>query len=572
MDTKVLQTTQGSVEFFAMGGAEEIGMNLYVYRYNGRMLIVDFGITFGDDSTPGIDVIMPDIAYLEENRDNIDGIILTHGHEDHFGALQYLWPRLGCAVYCTPFTATFLGLKLQGTSFSSEVPIIEIPLSGRRKIGAFDVELVSVTHSIPEPNTLVIRIGGATIVHSGDWKLDPNPMVGQDTDVKALRTLGDEGVTAFVCDSTNAMEPGRSGSEKTVQEALTRLIANKKGRIAVTCFSTNVARLNAVAHAAYAAGRHCALVGRSLWRIHEAASRCGYIDIPEAFVSETDAGYLPPDKLVLVCTGSQGEPRSALARISRGDHPNIVLSRGDSVMFSAREIPGNEKSIGKIQTNLIRMGVRVITPDEEPEIHVSGHPAADELADMYQWLRPGIVIPVHGTIRHLEANADIARACQVPEVVIPYDGAVVRLTGGPAEIVGTVPIGHTGLDGHRLIAMNNGVIRARHKVINNGAAVATVVLDAKGVAVSPPRVSLIGLDGDEGLAQSQEYVADDIADVIDAMPRADRMDDTLIQEVVRRAVRRSVRESFGKKPVTSVHVVRLEPERAMDVAIGSKAS
>ncbi|WP_366656254.1 ribonuclease J [Fodinicurvata sp. EGI_FJ10296] len=557
MEMKVVRPGLDEVEFFAMGGSEEIGMNLYVYRYDGRMLIVDFGITFGDDSTPGVDVIMPDIGFLEENRDAIDGIVLTHGHEDHFGALQYLWPRLNCPVYCTPFTATFLALKLQGTSFASEVPIVEVPLSGRRTIGAFDIEFISVTHSIPEPNALVIRVGDSTVVHSGDWKLDPDPMVGDVTDVAALRRLGDEGVTAFICDSTNAMEAGRSGSERTVQDALTRLIAERTGRIAVTCFSTNVARLNAVAHAAHAAGRHCALVGRSLWRIHEAATRCGYIDVPEPFVSETDAGFLPPDKVVLVCTGSQGEARSALARIARNDHPNIVLTRGDTVIFSAREIPGNEKSIGRVQNNLIRLGVRVITPDDEEGVHVSGHPAADELAEMYQWLRPGIVVPVHGTVRHLEANAAIARSCQVPEVVLPHDGAVIRLTPGAAGIVDEVPVGQTGLDGHRLIAMNSGVIRARHKVINNGAAVATVVLNGKGEAVTAPRVTLIGLDGDSELAASQDTVADDVADVIDAMPRADRMEDTLIQEVVRRAVRRSVRQTFGKKPVTEVHVVRV---------------
>ncbi|MEO3431773.1 ribonuclease J [Inquilinus sp. CAU 1745] len=540
-----------------LGGSEEIGMNLYLYGLDGKWLIVDLGITFGDESTPGIDVLMPDPSFIVERRKDLVGLVLTHAHEDHFGAIQYLWPRLKCPIYATPFTAALLRLKLAETDFAKKVKIIEVPLSGRQSIGPFDVEFVTVTHSVPEPNALVLRTPHGLVVHSGDWKLDPEPLVGEQTDERTLRRLGDEGVLALVCDSTNALEPGRSGSEGEVRRKLTEAIGGMRGRIAVTCFSTNVARIQTVAEAAHANGRQCALIGRSLWRVHEAAKQTGYLDLPEPFLTEAEAAHVPPDQIVMVCTGSQGEPRSALARIARDDHNHIVLEKGDTVIFSAREIPGNEKAIGRVQSNLARLEVEIITPDEAM-VHVSGHPAREELTEFYQWLRPRISVPVHGTPKHLQAHARLADACQVPEIVIPHDGAIIRLEAGKAGIVDEIEVRRLALDGSKLIRLDNGVVKSRHRMNNEGVAVATLVLDRSGELLADPQISLIGLEDDGDEEDKKIALMDRIEDAVDNLSKAARKDDEAVREAARLAVRRTIRMAQGKKPMIDIQLVRID--------------
>jgi len=542
--------------FLPLGGTGEIGMNFYLYGVDGRWLIVDFGIAFGDDSTPGIDVILPDPSFVEARIDAVEGLVLTHAHEDHLGALAYLWPRLGCPVYATPFTAAFLRLKLRDTDFGDRVDIREVPLGGSVELGPFALEFVSMTHSVPEPNALAIRTRYGTVVHSGDWKLDPDPMVGGTADVETLRALGDEGVLALVCDSTNVFEPGTSGSEAQVRDTMTRLIGEQDNRVAVTCFASNVARLQSIAEAAHANGRHCALVGRSLWRIHEAARQTGYLNPPEPFVSEHDAGFLPRDRVVLICTGSQGEPRAALTKIARDDHPHIVLEEGDTVIYSAREIPGNEKAIGRVHNALVALGIRLITPRDAP-VHVSGHPARDELIEMYQLLRPSIAVPMHGERRHLEAHADLAEACQVADTIVPEDGTMIRLAPGEPDIAGYVPAGRLALDGKRVIDLQGDTMRARHRMIWNGAAVATLILDGRGRLAVDPQIALMGLEEGETLDEARSLVIDRVRHEIGRLSADRLVDDEAVREAARVAVRRAMKDFHGKRPATEVHLVRL---------------
>ncbi len=376
---------------------------------------------------------MPDPGFIVERRDRLLGIVATHAHEDHIGAIPYLWPQLRCPVWATPFTASLLRAKLTEVGLADKVRINVVPMSGRFTIGPFELELITLTHSIPEPNAVVLRTAAGTVLHTGDWKLDPDPLIGEPTDEAALRRLGDEGVLAMVCDSTNALRPGSSGSEADLRHSLTELIGRYDARVAVACFASNVARLETIAHAAAAHGRDVALVGRSLWRIDKAARENGYLaDLPP-FLTEDEAAYIPRDRIVMICTGSQGEPRAALARIARDDHPNVELEPGDVVIFSSRIIPGNEKSIGRLQNALARLGVEIVT-EQDHFVHVSGHPARDELVRMYQMVRPQIAIPVHGEARHLLAHAQLAGECQVPQPLIIENGDMVRLgSGGAAD-------------------------------------------------------------------------------------------------------------------------------------------
>ncbi|MEQ9811388.1 MAG: ribonuclease J [Azospirillaceae bacterium] len=553
--------TADNLVFLPLGGSGEIGMNFNLLGLDGKWIAVDCGISFGDDRMPGIDVVMADPTLIAEERENLLGIVLTHAHEDHVGAIPYLWPRLRCPIYATPFTAAFLRLKLQETDFADQVKIVEIELGGRRTLGPFDIEFVTVTHSIPEPNALAIRTRLGTVVHSGDWKLDPQPLIGETSDEAKLRRLGDEGVDVLICDSTNAMEDGHSRSEGEVRDGLTALFKRRKsGRIAITCFSSNVARINAIAHAAHAAGRNCALVGRSLWRIHAAASSTGYIDTPEPLITEHDAGYLPEDKVVLIVAGSQGEPRSALTRIAHDDHPEVSLGPGDAVVYSARDIPGNEKAILRVQNALAARGVEVITADDVPAdqpIHASGHPKRDELLQMYQWLRPKAAVPTHGEMRHMKAHEALARSAQVKATLIPEDGALIRLLPGPLEVLERFEVDRIAFDGGRLLRLHGGAMQTRARLSFAGAATVALALNGKGHVVGEPSVTLLGIENDEEAAALEEDLAEYALDAVEALSARDRRDDEMVREEVRVGVRRALRKLTGKKPITTVHLIRV---------------
>jgi len=541
--------------FVSLGGAGEIGMNLNLYGYAGDWLILDCGVTFGDDSQPGLEVVMPDPAFIVERRDRLLGIVATHAHEDHIGAIPYLWTQLRCPVWATPFTASLLRAKLVEAGLADKVRINVVPMSGRFAVGPFDLELITLTHSIPEPNAVALRTPVGTVLHTGDWKFDPDPLIGSTFDELALRQLGDDGVLAMIGDSTNALRPGTSGSEAELRRSLIDLVGRYDARVAVACFASNVARLETIARAAAAHGREVALVGRSLWRIDKAARENGYLaDLPR-FLTEDEAGYIPRDKILMICTGSQGEPRAALARIAREDHPNVTLETGDVVIFSSRIIPGNEKAINRLQNALVRLGVEIVT-EEDHFVHVSGHPARDELVRMYQMIRPRVAIPVHGEARHLIAHANLAEECQVQQPLIIQNGDMVRLTSNGAAIVDEVPVGRLASDGKGLLPLGGVALKDRRRITLNGSAVATLVLDRQGRLAAPPAVSLIGLVEEAAAIAAAPSFRDAVEHAVEALPAATRRDD-VVRDAVRRALRRVINDRFGKRPLIEIHLVRI---------------
>jgi ribonuclease J len=540
--------------FVPLGGSGEIGMNLNLYGHAGKWLMVDLGITFADEDLPGINVVMPDPTFIEAHRDDLVGLVLTHAHEDHLGAVQYLWPRLRCPVYATPFTAAVLRRKLAEYDLQDEVPLHIIPMDANFELGPFRIQLVTLTHSIPEPEALIIHTDLGTVLHTGDWKLDPDPMVGPQADEATLRALGDEGVLAMVCDSTNALSPGHSGSEGALRDSLIELVKGLDRRVAIACFASNIARLETVHAVAQATGRHAALAGRSLWRMLEAAQETGYLDGLN-FLSDAEAAYMPPERVLIACTGSQGEPRSALSRIANDDHPHITLNAGDTVVFSSRIIPGNEKSIFALQNQLAGMNVDIVT-EKDHFVHVSGHPNRDELTRMYQWVRPEISVPVHGELRNMQAHAVLARDCRVPLAIEPYNGSIVRLAPGPAGIVGEVPAGRLALDGTKLVEVEGTAIRQRRQIGWNGSAVATLVVDGEGHLLRDPQLTVHGLsDSPDGSGVEEAILAVRLA--VEGMRLRERKDDEALRETARRVVRRSLRDSHGKRPPTDIHIVRV---------------
>ncbi len=482
--------------------------------------------------------------------------MLTHAHEDHIGAVPYLWDRFGCPIYGTPFTLSVLRRKLREDGIDeTEVQLREVPLSGRFNIGPFDLEMVTLTHSIPEPNAIAIRTPIGTVFHTGDWRLDPNPVIGEKAEEDTLRKLGDDGVLALVCDSTNVFEETTSGSESDLLASLTDVIAECPERIAVGCFASNVGRLETISEAAAANGRSVILAGRSLWRMYEAARENGYLEDVPAFLSEDAAEHLPRDKTLIICTGSQGESRAALTRIAEGNHPRIKLDPGDTVIFSSRVIPGNEVAIGRIQNLLTRMKIQVITQDDS-FVHVSGHPARDEMKAMYRLVRPRMCIPVHGEARHLAEHARLARSCGVKTTIVIENGAIVRIGPGEPGVVGEAPVGRLAVEGKRLVPLGGTVVSSRAKAMYGGAAAVTVVLDGTGKIVGETQVSVIGLL-EEGEEAPLSEVRAEISRTVARLSDSHRKDDEQVSEAVRLAVRRAFRKTIGKKPVTQVHLVRV---------------
>ena len=505
---------QDELVFLPLGGSNEIGMNFNLYGYgppdDRKWIVVDLGVTFGDLTTPGVEVIMPDPSYIEEYADDIIGIVLTHAHEDHIGAVGWLWPRLKAPLYATPFTAFLLREKLRDAGILDEVDLTEIPLGGTISLGPFELELITLTHSIPEPNGLAITTPLGVILHTGDWKIDPDPVLGAPTDQDRIRRLGDEGILAMVCDSTNVFVDGRAGSEAEVREHLATLIGSLRGKVAVACFASNVARMDSVIRAAEAAGRRVCLVGRSMHRMSAAARSVGLFGDIQPFVSDAEAGFFPDNSILYLCTGSQGEVRAALSRIASGDHNHVSLGKGDHCIFSSRVIPGNEVAIRTLQNKLADRGVRLYTERDHPGIHVSGHPCRDELADMYAWARPRISVPTHGERRHLLEHAAFAADLQVPEQVTPRNGDMVRLAPGRAEIIDEVPSGRLYVDGGMLTVADDEPLKERRHAAANGVLILAVAIDGRGKLASDIEVRSLGLPGDSD--DPLEELLDRIAD------------------------------------------------------------
>jgi ribonuclease J len=557
-----MNASRDELVFAPLGGVGEIGMNLAIYGVGDERrrtwLAVDFGISFAtEEHLPGVDLIFPDIRYLVEERRNLSGIVLTHAHEDHFGALLDLWPQLKVPVYATPFTAALLQSKLEGEPGAPEIPVKVIPLGGRFTVGPFDLEYVNVAHSIPESNALIIRTRHGAVLHTGDWKLDPSPVLGAPTDEAKLRALGHEGVLALIGDSTNAIREGRSPSEADVAKTLAELVANAPGRVALTTFASNVARLRSAAIAARAARREVVVIGRAMERIVQVARETGYLEGIQDFRGLDAYQALPRERIMALCTGSQGEPRAALARIAEAQHPSVKLDKGDRVIFSSRTIPGNEKEVGRVVNGLVRQGIEVIT-DRTHLVHVSGHPRRAEIEEMYGWVKPRIVVPVHGEALHLAEHAKIARGLRINEVVECQNGDLIRLAPGSAAIIDEVPAARLYKDGMLMIEAEGRTVPDRRRLAFAGVVSVALAVTAKGELATDPEVALTGIPANNRHGEPFAQIAyDAVIDTFASLPRPRRSDPDALMEAVRGAVRSAIAVHWGKKPICHVQVLAL---------------
>ena len=557
-------SSEDEVVFLGLGGLGEIGLNVYLYGLGPedarQWLMVDLGLTFAEEGEPGIELVLPDLRFIEEERSSLAGIILTHAHEDHFGAVIDLWPKLRAPIYATPFTAGMLRSKIAENGGRENIPITVVEMGSRFKVGPFDVELVTMAHSIPEPSGVAIRTPHGIIFHTADWKLDRTPLVGDPTDEEKIRGFAREGVRALVCDSTNAFREGRSPSETEVAESLKKIIAGAKRRVAVTTFASNVARIRAIADAAKATRRHLVVAGRAMHRVIQVAVDTGYLPEDFRYLDQEQFGYLEPDEVLLLCTGSQGEARAALARIAEGEHPDIRLGQGDMVIFSARTIPGNEKAVTRVQNNLALLGVDIVT-DSDALVHVTGHPRREELKEMYAWLKPAVAVPMHGEARHLKEHAWLARAAGVLDVHALKNGQMIRLAPDPVAIIDDVPVGRVYRDG-RLIVPAEGAVRERRRLAFAGMVAIAIALGPRGEVLSEPEVVMEGIPAETAHGEPMSDVVLSAVDgTLRSIPAAKRREVELVREAVRRAVRAAVDQVWGKKPIAKVLVNVVDTRR-----------
>ena len=548
---------QDELVFVPLGGLGEIGMNAALYGFGPprrrKWILVDCGLAFAGPDLPGVDLIMPDLAFIEGMRQDLLALIITHAHEDHVGAIAQLWPRLRCPVYATQFAADLLETRRLGEEGAPDVDIRVYAPGDPLLLGPFAIEPVRMAHSIPESVALAIRTDAGLVLHSGDWKIDPTPIAGWATDEARLRAIGDEGVLALISDSTNILRPGESPSETDVGSELGKIIADAPGRVVVTTFASNVARMRSVALAAAQAGRTCVVVGRAMERVSQVARQNGYLDgVPDFLPAESFAN-LPREKLVLLATGSQGEPRGAMARIAEEEHPNVKLTKGDTVIFSARPIPGNEREIGGIINKLVRQGLRVLT-DRDALVHVSGHPRRDEVRRLYEWLRPKIAIPAHGEALHLYTHADFAREMGVEKAIVAMNGEAVVLGPGVPAIVDEVPHGRMLLDGNVLVRSDDEAVRQRRKLAFSGVISIGVALTSKGEFAGDPDVLIAGIPARARDGRAMDEIVDKaVFETLDNLPRARRRDPDDVAVALERSVRNTVRGVWGKRP--QVHVL-----------------
>ena len=553
-------TDNNEFVFAALGGLGEIGMNCALYGYGPpkarKWLMVDLGVAFAGDDLPGIDLVMPDLGFIERVKKDLVGLVITHAHEDHIGALADLWPSLGVQVYASPFSAGLAEARRLGEPGAPKVPIQIVRPGGRVTIGPFDVEFVRVAHSIPESSSLAIRTPAGLVVHTGDWKIDPTPIVGATTDGERLKALGDEGVLALVCDSTNVLREGESPSERDVAATLKDLIGKAKGRVVVTTFASNVARLRVAAEAGFANGRQVCILGRAMERVVAVARELHMLDGLPPLLGMDAFGRLPRDKTLALATGSQGEPRAALARMAEGDHPTAELSPGDTVIFSSRTIPGNEKSVGKIINSFVSAGVEVVT-DRHALVHVSGHPRRAEVAQMYGWLRPRMAVPAHGEALHLSEHVAFARAQGVPQVRRAFNGDLVRFAPGDLETIGKIEYGKRLKDGDILLPVGQECVGQRRRLSFAGVVSIAIALTPKGEMAGDPDVMIAGLPERTRDGAGFDAIIDAaIFEAFEGLPRGKRRDPDFLSSAIERSVRSSVGAVWGKKP--QVHALVVE--------------
>ena len=546
--------------FCPLGGSGEIGMNMNLFAYgkedNQKWIIVDMGVTFADDSIPGIDLIMPDPGFIIDKKDDLLGVVLTHAHEDHIGAVAHIWPELKCKLYATPFTAALITEKFKEKKIDISSYLKIVPLNSKIKLGEFEIDFVSLTHSILEPNGLSIKTPLGTILHTGDWKIDPNPLIGNKIDEEKLKKIGDEGVSAMICDSTNIFSPGRAGSESDVRDSLLRIMELKTKRILVTSFASNVARMESIFYCAKKTGRSICLVGRSMHRIYKAAKKCGYLKGLIEPLEPRDAKKVSKNKILYLATGSQGEPMGAMNRIINGTHPEVFLEDGDCVIFSSKIIPGNEKKLYQLQNLIVKNNMEIIS-EENAFVHVSGHPNRDDLKDMYKWVKPKSVIPVHGEHRHMQEHVKFAKEMQVPKTLLIENGDIIKLLPGKVpEIVDKAPSGRIYLDGSVNVETDSQSIKDRKNLSINGYLEITLLLSNNG-KIKKPIISFKGIPE----SQKKDPFIFDMEDEIFNICRTFSLDNAKQQknliETIKQNCRRIVREKTGKKPFTNINIARV---------------
>ncbi len=553
-------TDDSELVFAPLGGLGEIGMNCALYGYgpaNARQwLMVDLGVAFAGEDLPGVDLIMPDLSFIEKAKKNLVGIVITHAHEDHIGALAELWPDLGAPVYMTRFAAGLAEARRLGEPGAPKIPLRIVAQGEKVAIGPFVVEFIAVAHSIPESTALAIRTPAGLVVHTADWKIDPSPIIGLPTDEARLKALGDEGVLALVCDSTNVLREGESPSERDVAKTLAWLIGEAKGRVVVTTFASNVARLRSAAEAGFAAGRQVCILGRAIERVVAVARECGMLDGVPPFLGMDAFERLPRDRILALATGSQGEPRAALARMAEDEHPTAELSAGDTVIFSSRTIPGNEKAVGKIINAFATARIEVIT-DRTALVHVSGHPRRAEMAKMYAWVRPRIAVPAHGEPLHLSEHAAFAIAQGVPQVLRAFDGDLIRLAPGDVSASGNVASGRRLKDGAILLPADQESVGQRRRLAFAGVVSVALALTPKGEMAGDPDVMIAGLPERTREGAAIDALIDDaIFEAFEGLPPGKRRDPDVVSSAIERAVRNSVNAVWSKKP--QVHVLVVE--------------
>ena len=546
--------------FCPLGGSGEIGMNMNLFAYgkedNQKWIIVDMGVTFADDSIPGIDLIMPDPGFIIDKKDDLLGVVLTHAHEDHIGAVAHIWPELKCKLYATPFTAALITEKFKEKKIDISPYLKIVPLNSKIKLGEFEIDFVTLTHSILEPNGLSIKTPLGTILHTGDWKIDPNPLIGNKIDEEKLKKIGDEGVSAMICDSTNIFSPGRAGSEADVRDSLLRIMELKTKRILVTSFASNVARMESIFYCAKKTGRSICLVGRSMHRIYKAAKKCGYLKGLIEPLEPRDAKKVSKNKILYLATGSQGEPMGAMNRIINGTHPEVFLEEGDCVIFSSKIIPGNEKKLYQLQNLIVKNNMEIIS-EENAFVHVSGHPNRDDLKDMYKWVKPKSVIPVHGEHRHMQEHVKFAKEMQVPKTLLIENGDIIKLLPGKVpEIVDKAPSGRIYLDGSVNVEIDSQSIKDRKNLSINGYLEITLLLSNNG-KIKKPIISFKGIPESE----KKDPFIFDMEDEIFNICRTFSLDNAKQQknliETIKQNCRRIVREKTGKKPFTNINIARV---------------
>jgi len=546
-----LKKHKGDLLFLPLGGSGEIGMNFNLFQLDGKWIIVDCGVGFADDYYPGADLIVPDISFIREIKKDIIGMVITHAHEDHVGAVQYLWPEIECPVYTTKFTAAFLKLKLMETHFGKKVKIHEIEPEKNFVLGPFEIEPINLTHSIPEMHAMAIKTAHGTVMHTGDWKFDDNPQVGPASNYPRLKKHGKDGVLALICDSTNVFSEGESGSEETVRENLVELIKGCKNRVAVGTFASNLARVETILYAAKKAGREVVVCGRSFWRLIEAARESGYLKDAPRLHDEKDFGKIPRNKCLILATGSQAEPRAALSRVSEGAHPHVKLLPGDTAIFSSKIIPGNETKIYRMLNLLTLMGIEIMT-EKDHKIHVSGHPYRNELKRMYEYTQPKIAVPVHGEARHIMEHANFALELGVKHAVQIKNGDVYRLAPGKPEKVAQVQFGRFAIDGFAFHSGDSDIMRARRKMRVGGAVFVSIVVDKKGSLLQTPQIIAPGLLDNKEDVEFLSGLAEDVEVAIET-----KRDVTAITESARRIIRKVIRDELDKNPIIEVHVAKL---------------